>query len=107
MWALTLQPVCCWKGVTQSTVGSSCPASAYPAQTMMLRAPSPAPIFVSVADPGGPADADPPAAIPSDAHPAVIHIRDLRPIMLLPPIAYLVNPSRAPWSDPVATRGAP
>ena len=89
IFAFTLHPVCFWNGVTQSTVGSSWPASAYPAQTMMFSAPSPGPILASAAGPLLPVDVEPHAAIPSDAHAALIHIRDLRVIMLLPPIALL------------------
>src|SRR3979411_1906836 len=45
IFALVLHPVACSNGVTQLTFGSVAPLSAYPAQTMMLRAPSPAPIL--------------------------------------------------------------
>src|SRR3984893_11577082 len=90
--ALTLQPVWFWKGVTQSTVRSSWPASAYPAQTMMLSAPSPVPILVSIAGPLlPPGAAEPHAAIPRDAHAALPQGGARRVIMLLPPIAFLAT----------------
>jgi len=66
---------------------------------MMLSAPSPGPILVSMAGPLlPPGDAEPHAAMPRDAHAALTHSRDLRVIMFLPPIAFLVNPGRVPWS---------
>ena len=49
----TLQPVCFSKGVTQSTLGSLDPFSAYPAHAMMLSAPSPAPTEDAMGTDGG------------------------------------------------------
>ena len=74
IFTLTLQPVCCWNGVTQSTDLSLLPFSAYPAQAMMLSWPSPAPTLVAAARLGGagaPPD-EPPAEpdVESDPHAA-------------------------------------
>src|ERR1700730_2089219 len=52
IFTFTLHPVCCWNGPTQLTFGSFAPLSAYPAQAMMLSAPSPAPMDCSIAPPG-------------------------------------------------------
>src|ERR1700690_4244917 len=52
-FAFTLQLVACSNGCTQSTVLSSEPSSAYPAQTMMFSAPSPLPSTFSIDSLGG------------------------------------------------------
>src|SRR5689334_12213235 len=60
IFTLTWQPVCFWNGCTQSTLGSFCPLSAYPAQAMMLSCPSPLPTDLAVGTSGtAPASADP------------------------------------------------
>src|SRR5450432_4689076 len=64
-FAFTLQPVCCSNGCTQSTVLSSEPSSAYPAQTMMFSAPSPLPSDCSIDSFGG-AAREPLAAEPAE-----------------------------------------
>src|SRR5207237_1591489 len=43
--ALTLQPVCCWNGVTQSNLGSFWPLSVYPGHAMRLSWPSVGPML--------------------------------------------------------------
>ena len=58
---VALQPVCFSNGVTQSTLGSLLPFSAYPGQARMETAPSPAPSLSSWAIFGG-VKPDPPAA---------------------------------------------
>src|SRR5689334_17713792 len=72
-----LHPVLVWNGVTQSTVGSVEPFSAYPGQARMLIAPSPAPtlwatVVVEAADPLSElepqADRASAAIAPSDEH---------------------------------------
>src|SRR5215471_3741372 len=92
---LTLQPVCDSNGCTQSTLGSSEPSSAYPAQAMMLSAPSPAPTDFCTGTFGSFSPPDLELLHAATRHSAAAIATAGRVMIMLTPIDF-TNPERRP-----------